>query len=76
MNIIFRALAMMPLVLPVANVNAADQVKPVAVERGATAVKSEPPLQGGSRFREVPRYSGHSPPKKRKNWGAKVLNEK
>ena len=47
MNIIFRVLAIMPLVLQVTNVNSADQVKPVVVERGATGIKSAPLLQGG-----------------------------
>jgi hypothetical protein len=47
MNIILKALAMMPFVLQVTSVNAAEQVKPVAVERSATGVKSEPLLQGG-----------------------------
>ena len=47
MNIIFMTLAMMPLILQITSVNAADQVKPIAVERGAKGVKSEPLLQGG-----------------------------
>ena len=76
MNVIFMALAMMPLVLQVTNVNAADQVKPIAVERGATSVKSGPLLQGGVTITESSQIYRPLPPEEEEKLGREGVKRK